>query len=94
MLLSSGQIEVVHVEFPSFCKQWIVHIGDVAHALDRAPGIDQTTNEYVVGDERKRVTKVCGVVRRHAADVHLYFIARNKVDDVASCRVVEAHALG
>ena len=39
------------------------------------------------------LAKVRGVIRRHAADVHLYVVARSKLNDLSARGVEELHAV-
>ena len=51
-------------------EQRVVDVGDVAHARHRVAAVDQPALQDVVGEERRGVAEVGGVVRRDAARVH------------------------
>ena len=80
--LGGGQIEIVHAELASFGEQGIVDVGDVADALDGVAFVDQMALEQVVGDERRGVTEVRGVVRGDPARVHQHVLVRFEWHDL------------
>ena len=90
-LLAGGEVEVVHAELAGLGEQRVVDVGDVAHARDRVAEVDQPALQHVVGEERRGVTEVRGVVRRDAARVHRHVRARLERHDGLPGRVVEAH---
>ena len=78
-------------EFAGFGKQRVVHVGDVADATHRVAVVDQTALQHVVGDERRRVAEVRGVVRGDPAGVHQHVVVRFERNDGAPRCVVELH---
>ena len=62
-LLAGRQIEVVDAELARLGEQRVVDVGDVADALHGVALVDQTALQHVVGDERRGVPEVGGVVR-------------------------------
>ena len=93
-LLAGREIEVVHAELAGLGEQRVVDVGDVADALHRVAQVDQPPLQHVVGDERRRVTEVGGVVRRDAARVHQHVVVRLERHDgrraVSYSRIVMA----
>ena len=62
-LLAGRQVEVVDAELAGLGEQRVVDVGDVAHARDRVAAVDQPALQHVVGEERRGVAEVGGVVR-------------------------------
>ena len=90
-LLAGREVEVVHAEFTRLGEQRVVDVGDVADAANRVAHVDEPTLQHVVGDERRRMAEVGGVVRRDPAGVHEHVIVRLERDDGAPRGVVELH---
>ena len=72
-------------------QQWIVDIGDVAHAAGLVAQVAQPALEHVVADVDGGVTQVGGVVGRDPAGVHEDDVADLERDDGPTGRVVELH---
>ncbi|NDD17861.1 MAG: hypothetical protein EB104_03045, partial [Acidimicrobiia bacterium] len=70
------QIEIVHAEFACLGKERIIHVGHVAHTLDTAASVDQSTNEDVIRHECECMTEMRRVIRRHATDIHFHLGTR------------------
>ncbi len=88
-LFGRGEVEVVDPELTGLREQRVVDIGDVADARDRVALVDQVPLQHVVGDERRRVAEVGGVVRRDPAGVHQHVLVRFERHDGAARGVVE-----
>ena len=90
-LLPRRQVEVVDAELAGLGEQRVVDVGDVAHARHGVAAVDQATLQHVVGEERRGVPEVGGVVRRDAARVHQHVAPRLERHDGLAGRVVQAH---
>ena len=75
-LLPRRQVEVVHAELAGLGEQRIVDVGDVAHARHAVAEVDQPALQHVVGEVRRRMAEVGGVVRRDPARVHQHVLGR------------------
>ncbi len=90
-LLLGGEVEVVHAQLAGLGEQRIVDVGDVAHARHAVTEVDQPPLQHVVGEVRRGVAEVGGVVRRDAARVHQHVFGRLEGNHGAARRVVQAH---
>ena len=68
--LACGQIEIVHAKLLRSAEDVVIDIGDVAHATRLVADIPQPTLQDVVGQERRSMTEMSGVVRCYPARVH------------------------
>ena len=92
--LAGREIEVVHAELAGLGEQRVVDVGDVADALHRVATVDQPALQHVVGDERRRVAEVRGVVRGDPARVHQHVVVGLERHDGLPCGVVQLHGRG
>ena len=90
-LLAGGEVEVVDAELAGLGEQRVVDVGDVAHARHAVPEVDQPPLQHVVGEERRGVAEVGGVVGRDAARVHQHVLGRLERHDARRARVVQPH---
>ena len=90
-LLAGREIEVVDAELAGLGEQRVVDVGDVADTAHRVAQVDQAALQHVVGDERRRMAEVRGVVRRDPARVHQHVVVRLERHDRPPRRVVELH---
>ena len=88
-LLPGRQVEVVDAELARLGEQRVVDVGDVAHARHPVAEVDQPALQHVVGEVRRGVPEVGGVVRRDAARVHQHVLGRFERHDRPAGRVVE-----
>ena len=69
-LLAPAKLSPVDAVARRALQDRLVDVGDVLGVANPGPTGLEGPREHVENEERSGVTKVCRVVRRHAADVH------------------------